>query len=120
MKIKFKCRSTGQYGTPETLKDWPVCTKKPVRPEIKRAIMLMTSKFDSNIDYRNALYGGGVQDDSNNETFLSVMSITVPSFVIMLVLVIFLCCCTRSVGSHCLTSLVLGRKRLWGKMLGWF
>merc|ERR550525_190096 len=55
----------------------------------------MTSKFDGNIDYRNALYGGGVQDDSNNETFLSVMSITVPSFVIMLVMVIFLCCCTR-------------------------
>ena len=95
VKIKFKCKSTGQYGTPETLKDWPVCTKKPVRPEIKKAIMLMTSKFDTNIDYRHALYGGGVQDDSNNETFLRVIGITVPTFIAMLAMVIFLCCCTR-------------------------
>ena len=32
--------------------EWPVCTKKPIRPEIMRAIRLMTSKFDKNIEYR--------------------------------------------------------------------
>ena len=51
-KVKYKCRNTGKYNIPEKITAWPVCTKKPVRPEIKKAIMLMTSKFDMNIDYR--------------------------------------------------------------------
>ena len=36
----------------DLFQEWPVCTKKPIRPEIMRAIRLMTSKFDKNIEYR--------------------------------------------------------------------
>ena len=67
--VKYKCRVSGRYNSPdgdevggtrrETGKckpdlpqEWPVCTKKPIRPEIMRAIRLMTSKFDKNIEYR--------------------------------------------------------------------
>ena len=71
--VKYKCRVSGRYNSPfgdevccvvreiekrtEVKKsffsqEWPVCTKKPIRPEIMRAIRLMTSKFDKNIEYR--------------------------------------------------------------------
>ena len=39
-QVKYKCRNTGKYPLPETITEWPVCTKKPVRPEIKRAIQV--------------------------------------------------------------------------------
>ena len=68
--VKYKCRVSGRYNSPfgdevccaekrekgggekVFFQEWPVCTKKPIRPEIMRAIRLMTSKFDKNIEYR--------------------------------------------------------------------
>ena len=69
--VKYKCRVSGRYNSPfgdevccvgkrkkraevkkSFFQEWPVCTKKPIRPEIMRAIRLMTSKFDKNIEYR--------------------------------------------------------------------
>ena len=65
--VKYKCRVSGRYNSPSgdevgsrkkkkensnLFQEWPVCTKKPIRPEIMRAIRLMTSKFDKNIEYR--------------------------------------------------------------------
>ena len=67
--VKYKCRVSGRYNSPFGdevcwlcgkkrkgkglfFQEWPVCTKKPIRPEIMRAIRLMTSKFDKNIEYR--------------------------------------------------------------------
>ena len=95
IKVKYKCRNTGKYNTPEKITQWPVCTQKPVRPEIKRAIQIMTSKFDMNIDYRNALYGGGSKGDGEATIMHQLMFWTVPGLVVMLVLVVFICCCTR-------------------------
>ena len=95
VKVKYKCRNTGKYNTPEKITQWPVCTQKPVRPEIKRAIQLMTGKFDMNIDYRNALYGGGSKGEEEATILHQIMFWTVPGLVVMVVLVIFICCCTR-------------------------
>ena len=60
--VKYKCRVSGEYNSPtgdevrggrdQVSQAWPVCTKKPIRAEIMKAIRLMTSKFDSNIEYR--------------------------------------------------------------------
>ena len=80
--VKYKCRVSGRYNSPtgdevtgcrraavqvapgvarcgvvvvwwcRWSQVWPVCTKKPIRAEIMKAIRLMTSKFDSNIEYR--------------------------------------------------------------------
>ena len=95
VKVKYKCRNTGKYPLPEKITEWPVCTKKPVRPEIKNAIRLMTAKFDMNIDYRNALYGSASGKDTENQTLVRILGITVPGFIIMVIFVILICCCTR-------------------------
>ena len=56
----------------------------------------MTSKFDMNIDYRNALYGKASEgSDTENAVMLRVMGVTVPSFIFMVILVFLICCCTR-------------------------
>ena len=66
-----------------------------IRPEIKKAIQLMTLKFDMNIIYRNALYGEPGGDDKTNQTLLRFIGITVPGFLVMVGLTVFICCCTR-------------------------
>ena len=101
MREKEKCKL-------DILQEWPVCTKKPIRPEIMRAIRLMTSKFDKNIEYRwksksgsnfhirNALYGGSsLEKGGTSEMTKRFLAVTLPSLLTMMALIILLCCCTR-------------------------
>jgi len=95
--IKYKCKNTGLYNVPVIVDEWPVCTKKPIRPEIKEAIRLMTMKFDKNIEYRNALYGGVGREQAGGtpEWQIRLFSISMPAFLGMVVTIMLLCCCTR-------------------------
>ena len=93
----------------DLFQEWPVCTKKPIRPEIMRAIRLMTSKFDKNIEYRweirirkrsprlrNALYGGSsLEEGGTSEMTKRFLAVTLPSLLTMIALIVLLCCCTR-------------------------
>merc|ERR1719278_2278883 len=94
--VKYKCRVSGRYNSPYEDEEWPVCTKKPIRPEIMRAIRLMTSKFDKNIEYRNALYGGSsLEKGGTSEMTKRFLAVTLPSLLTMVALIVLLCCCTR-------------------------
>jgi len=94
--VKYKCRVSGRYNSPDGDEEWPVCTKKPIRPEIMRAIRLMTSKFDKNIEYRNALYGGSsLEEGGTSEMTKRFLAVTLPSLLTMIALIVLLCCCTR-------------------------
>ena len=56
----------------------------------------MTMKFDKNIEYRNALYGGAVKvDEGTPEWQIRFFGVTLPSFLAMIAVILFLCCCTR-------------------------
>jgi hypothetical protein len=56
----------------------------------------MTMKFDKNIDYRNALYGGASKvEEGTPEWQIRFFGGTIPSFLAMIAMILFLCSCTR-------------------------
>ena len=56
----------------------------------------MTMKFDKNIEYRNALYGGASNvEEGTPEWQIRFFGVTLPSFLAMVAVILFLCCCTR-------------------------
>merc|ERR1719323_1038821 len=54
------------------------------------------SKFDKNIEYRNALYGGSsLEKGGTSEMTKRFLAVTLPSMLTMFALIVLLCCCTR-------------------------